>query len=46
MAERAQVMLLGFDPAVVGVSSQPFWLFWSAADAGGCAGRPELWLVA
>ncbi|WP_370423480.1 TnsA-like heteromeric transposase endonuclease subunit [Streptomyces sp. QH1-20] len=28
-------MLLDFDPAVVGVSSQPFWLFWTAAK-----GRP------
>ncbi|MFF7803077.1 TnsA-like heteromeric transposase endonuclease subunit [Streptomyces olivaceus] len=33
--ERDHVMLLDFDPAVVGVSSQPFWLFWSAAN-----GRP------
>jgi hypothetical protein len=33
--ERDQVMLLDFDPAVVGISSQPFWLFWSGAN-----GRP------
>ncbi|WP_258527971.1 TnsA-like heteromeric transposase endonuclease subunit [Streptomyces sp. NBRC 110611] len=33
--ERDQVMLLDFDPAVVGIASQPFWLFWSAAN-----GRP------
>ncbi|WP_198357747.1 TnsA-like heteromeric transposase endonuclease subunit [Streptomyces fildesensis] len=33
--ERDHVMLLDFDPAVVGISSQPFWLFWSAAN-----GRP------
>ncbi|MEV0525773.1 hypothetical protein AB0I66_20280 [Streptomyces sp. NPDC050439] len=26
-------MLLDFDPSVVGVSSQPFWLFW-ASDSG------------
>ncbi len=25
-------MLLDFDPDVVGVSSQPFWLHWTAAD--------------
>ncbi|MFH8349671.1 TnsA-like heteromeric transposase endonuclease subunit [Streptomyces sp. NPDC018045] len=33
--ERDHVMLLDFDPAVVGISSQPFWLFWAAAN-----GRP------
>ncbi|MGK5545491.1 TnsA-like heteromeric transposase endonuclease subunit [Streptomyces sp. URMC 127] len=33
--ERDHVMLLDFNPAVVGISSQPFWLFWSSAD-----GRP------
>ncbi|MCX4523644.1 TnsA-like heteromeric transposase endonuclease subunit [Streptomyces anulatus] len=33
--ERDQVMLLDFDPAVVGISSQPFWLFWAASG-----GRP------
>lgn len=26
--ERDRLLLLDFDPAVVGVSSQPFWLFW------------------
>jgi hypothetical protein len=29
--ERDQVMLLDFDPGVVSVASQPFWLSWSAA---------------
>lgn len=24
-------MLLDFDPAVVGVASQPFWLYWHEA---------------
>ncbi|MEV0375360.1 hypothetical protein AB0I10_37285, partial [Streptomyces sp. NPDC050636] len=24
--------LLDYDPAVVGMSSQPLWLFWSAAN--------------
>ncbi|AJT62595.2 hypothetical protein T261_0906 [Streptomyces lydicus] len=28
--ERDHVMLLDFDPAVVGISSQPFWLLWSS----------------
>jgi hypothetical protein len=28
--ERDHVMLLDFDPLVVGLSSQPFWLSWSA----------------
>jgi len=32
--ERDHLMLLDFDPLVVGVSSQPFWLFW-----GGERGR-------
>ncbi|MFB1041369.1 TnsA-like heteromeric transposase endonuclease subunit [Streptomyces chrestomyceticus] len=31
--ERDHVMLLDFDPSVVGISSQPFWLFWRC-DAG------------
>ncbi|MEE6259096.1 TnsA-like heteromeric transposase endonuclease subunit [Plantactinospora sonchi] len=26
--ERDHLMLLDFDPAVVGIASQPFWLFW------------------
>lgn len=30
--ERDHVMLLDFDPAVVGVSSQPFWLSWQDRD--------------
>ncbi|WP_406290829.1 TnsA-like heteromeric transposase endonuclease subunit [Embleya sp. NBC_00896] len=31
--ERDHVMLLDFAPSVVGISSQPFWLFWRS-DAG------------
>lgn len=27
--ERDHLMLLDFDPTVVGVASQPFWLFWT-----------------
>lgn len=30
--ERDHLMLLDFDPSVVGIASQPFWLFW---DEGG-----------
>jgi hypothetical protein len=30
--ERDQLMLLDFDPAVAGISSQPFWLSWSTDD--------------
>ncbi|MEV4826844.1 TnsA-like heteromeric transposase endonuclease subunit [Micromonospora sp. CA-248260] len=30
--ERDHVMLLDFDPAVVGIASQPFWLSWPAGD--------------
>jgi hypothetical protein len=30
--ERDHVMLLDFDPTVVGIASQPFWLSWTAAD--------------
>ena len=31
--ERDNLMLLDFDPAVVGVASQPFWLRWTG-EAG------------
>ncbi|MFC7549363.1 TnsA-like heteromeric transposase endonuclease subunit [Plantactinospora sp. GCM10030261] len=30
--ERDNLMLLDFDPAVAAVSSQPFWLFWTAEN--------------
>ncbi|WP_240436957.1 TnsA-like heteromeric transposase endonuclease subunit [Streptomyces sporangiiformans] len=39
--ERDHVMLLDFDPSVVGLSSQPFWLFW-ASDKGKSI---SLWLT-
>src|SRR6478735_4586435 len=29
--ERDQVLHLDFDPSVVGIASQPFWLHWTAA---------------
>lgn len=28
--ERDRLILLDFDPEVVGIASQPFWLFWTA----------------
>lgn len=34
--ERDHPMLLDFDPAVAGISSQPFWLFWQDDAAGRC----------
>ncbi|MCO6004926.1 TnsA-like heteromeric transposase endonuclease subunit [Actinoallomurus purpureus] len=30
--ERDHLMLLDFDPAIIGIASQPFWLFWSTED--------------
>jgi hypothetical protein len=39
--ERDHVMLLDFDPGVVGISSQPFWLFWTAANGKGVSHAPD-----
>ncbi len=39
--ERDHVMLLDFDPSVVGVSSQPFWLFWAAETGKGISHAPD-----
>jgi hypothetical protein len=30
--KRDHLMLLDHNPAVVGVASRPFWLFWATAD--------------
>jgi hypothetical protein len=30
--ERDTLIMLDFDPDVVGIASQPFWLFWTGAD--------------
>lgn len=30
--ERDRLILLDFDPEVVGIASQPFWLFWTTAE--------------
>ncbi|MFE6662873.1 hypothetical protein ACFVFH_04810 [Streptomyces sp. NPDC057697] len=34
-------MLLDFDPTVVGISSRPFWLFWSAANGRTVSHAPD-----
>ena len=39
--ERDHVMLLDFDAAVVGVSSQPFWLFWTGDNGKGVSHAPD-----
>ncbi|MEV0443955.1 TnsA-like heteromeric transposase endonuclease subunit [Streptomyces spectabilis] len=39
--ERDHVMLLDFDPAVVGISSQPFWLFWASETGKGISHAPD-----
>ncbi|MEV7054391.1 TnsA-like heteromeric transposase endonuclease subunit [Streptomyces microflavus] len=39
--ERDHVMLMDFDPAVVGVSSQPFWLFWMSKNSKGLSHVPD-----
>ncbi len=39
--ERDHVMLLDFDPSVVGVSSQPFWLFWASETGKGLSHAPD-----
>ncbi|MFI2615657.1 TnsA-like heteromeric transposase endonuclease subunit [Streptomyces sp. NPDC018584] len=39
--ERDHVMLLDFDPSVVGISSQPFWLFWRSDAGKGISHAPD-----
>ncbi|MFH8625539.1 TnsA-like heteromeric transposase endonuclease subunit [Streptomyces vietnamensis] len=39
--ERDHVMLLDFDPSVVGISSQPFWLFWQSEAGRGVSHAPD-----
>ena len=39
--ERDHVMLLDHDPALVGVASQPFWLFWVAEDGKSRSHAPD-----
>ncbi|MFI9355561.1 TnsA-like heteromeric transposase endonuclease subunit [Streptomyces lydicus] len=39
--ERDHVMLLDFDPFVTGVSSQPFWLFWTSETGKAISHAPD-----
>ncbi len=39
--ERDHLILLDHDPAVVGVASQPFWLFWATADGKSRSHAPD-----
>ncbi|WP_328725086.1 TnsA-like heteromeric transposase endonuclease subunit [Streptomyces sp. NBC_00259] len=39
--ERDHVMLMDFDPSVVGVSSQPFWLFWTSGNGKVISHAPD-----
>ncbi|MDX3852115.1 TnsA-like heteromeric transposase endonuclease subunit [Streptomyces sp. AK02-01A] len=39
--ERDHVMLLDFDPSVTGLSSQPFWLFWTAENGKAISHAPD-----
>ncbi|MDT3728246.1 TnsA-like heteromeric transposase endonuclease subunit [Streptomyces sp. DSM 41972] len=39
--ERDHVMLLDFDPSVVGISSQPFWLFWRSDTGKSVSHAPD-----
>lgn len=39
--ERDHLMLLDFDPAVVAVASQPFWLFWTSEQGKARSHAPD-----
>jgi len=39
--ERDHLMLLDFDPDVVAVASQPFWLYWTTAEGKARAHAPD-----
>ncbi|HXA60891.1 MAG TPA: TnsA-like heteromeric transposase endonuclease subunit, partial [Streptosporangiaceae bacterium] len=39
--ERDHLMLLDFDPAVVRIASQPFWLFWVTAEGKARSHAPD-----
>ncbi|MET9661409.1 TnsA-like heteromeric transposase endonuclease subunit [Streptomyces sp. NPDC006510] len=39
--ERDHVLLLDFDPSGVGISSQPFWLFWRSDAGKGISHAPD-----
>ena len=42
--ERDHLMLLDFDPRVVGVSSQPFWLTWTGEESKARAHVPDFFV--
>jgi hypothetical protein len=39
--ERDTLIVLDFDPDVVGVASQPFWLFWTTAEGKARSHAPD-----
>ena len=39
--ERDHVMWLDYDPDVVGIASQPFWLYWTTAEGTARAHAPD-----
>jgi hypothetical protein len=39
--ERDRLLLLDFDPDVVGIASQPFWLFWTTAEGKARSHAPD-----
>lgn len=39
--ERDHLMLLDFDPDVVGIASQPFWLYWTTAEGKARSHAPD-----
>lgn len=40
--ERDHLMLLDFDPSIVGIASQPFWLRWSDDDGKAVSHTPDV----
>lgn len=39
--ERDHLMLLDFDPDVVGIASQPFWLYWTTTEGNARSHAPD-----
>ncbi|WP_211241198.1 TnsA-like heteromeric transposase endonuclease subunit [Pseudonocardia spinosispora] len=39
--ERDRLVLLDFDPDIVGIASQPFWLFWTTAEGKARSHTPD-----
>lgn len=39
--ERDRLVLLDFDPNIVGIASQPFWLFWTTPDGKARSHAPD-----